>query len=186
MDMVGIRHHGGRGMRDFIGNGDCDLKMIMWKMIMSWKMVMMMSTIMMRVISMTKIIAIMASSGLAGGRIQRRCSGTLRFAIRELTRHWWWWCFSGDLQLFGGFRGEGRGCFIVVVLWCWLRWFSCCWCWWWWGCLTMRNQYRAAAERCRSWESWFENGPQSADLTKHLCHCHRPDMMRNMTIWWGI
>ena len=53
-------------------------------MIVSWKMVMVMITMMM--ISMTKIIEMMAS-GLAGGRIQRRCSGTLRFAIRELTRH---------------------------------------------------------------------------------------------------
>ena len=42
--------------------------------------------IMMMMITMTKLIAIMVS-GLAGVRIQRRCSGTLRFAIRELTRH---------------------------------------------------------------------------------------------------
>ena len=45
-----------------------------------------MMTTMMMMILMTKIIAIMVS-GLAVGRIQRRCSGTLRFAIRELTRH---------------------------------------------------------------------------------------------------
>ena len=38
-------------------------------------------------ITMPKLIAIMVSD-LAGVRIQRRCSGTLRFASRELTRHW--------------------------------------------------------------------------------------------------
>ena len=56
------------------------------------------------------------------------------------------------------------------------------------GAYDHEESMQGVATSCRSWESWFQNGPQSFHLTKHLRDCHHQDMMMNIIIitkiWW--